>query len=599
MKQVTLLAAVFSILAVMQSARAQVYRYQAEDARQNGQLVGTDFCSTSVPGCSGTGYSGSGYITDFDSQTNSDYFTLQVDVPDGLYEMWVGYRSEYGEKGYTYQVDGTIGNGMFDQSNTFTADLAGLFNMTGGVNTLGIRENWGFYDVDYFEFRPYTPPTLLPVSTQLVDPQADRRTQMLMNYLVSQYGHKTLSGLQHNSSDNYSFPIQNYLGQSGGVVPAIRGSDLIDYSPSRIAFGENPQNETEQTIAWAKQTGGVVSAMWHWNAPANLINQPGKEWWRGFYADSTTFNLPGALANPAGSDYQLILRDIDAIAVQLQKYEDAGVPVLWRPLHEAQGGWFWWGAHGADSFKQLWNVMYDRLTNYHGLHNLIWEFTSIGVNGNEDDWYPGDVVVDMVGLDIYTQPTDNLSGQWIDALEMYNGRKMIALSETDTLVNPEVMGMWGTKWSYVSPWVWDYIRSEYANSGYSVPQLTAILQQFLNHEDVITLSELPILPWNDLAPALPGDYNHDNRVNAADYTLWRNSLGQTGTGLAADGDGNGTIDDGDYVVWRLYFGEVASGNAANGNASVPEPTCSGLLLGVLVCVLTCRRLRDASHQPGQ
>ena len=56
---------------------------------------------------------------------------------------------------------------------------------------------------------------------------------------------------------------------------------------------------------------------------------------------------PSALADPAGEDYALLLRDIDAIAVELQKFEDAGVPVIWRPLHEAQGGWFWWGAQGA------------------------------------------------------------------------------------------------------------------------------------------------------------------------------------------------------------------------------------------------------------
>ena len=345
------------------------------------------------------------------------------------------------------------GSGGFDgNGSSWGTDRAGLFSLTGGTNSLSVKRGWGWYNVDYFELRPYTPPTLAPITSGLVDAQADRPTQMLWNYLKSQYGHKTLAGLQHNSSDNLSFPVQDYLNMSGGVVPAIRGSDLIDYSPSRVAFGENPQNETEQTINWAKQNGGVVSVMWHWNAPANLINTPGHEWWRGFYADSTTFDLPGALANPGGSDYQLILHDIDAIAVQLKKYQDAGVPVIWRPLHEAQGGWFWWGAHGSESFKELWHVMYDRLTNYHGLHNLIWEFTSIGVNGDEDQWYPGDDEVDMVGLDVYTQPTDNMSGQWADAFDMYNGRKMIALSETDTLVDPDVMDQWGTKWAYAAPW---------------------------------------------------------------------------------------------------------------------------------------------------
>ncbi len=87
---------------------------------------------------------------------------------------------------------------------------------------------------------------------------------------------------------------------------------------------------------------------------------------------------------------------------------------------------------------------------------------------------------------------------------------------------------------------------------------------------MITLGELPILPWNQLAPALPGDYNDDGTVDAADFTVWRDSFGQTGTGLAADGNGNGKIDDGDYAVWKLYFGETSLSGV--GGAQVPEPS---------------------------
>jgi mannan endo-1,4-beta-mannosidase len=343
------------VFAATSAVRAQHLRYEAETAQTLSGVV----VRNSVGG-----YSGTGYVTDFTS--SADYVQLQVDVPDGLYEMWVGYRSPFGEKGYTYRVDGETGDGMFSQSSAFAADRAGLFNVRGTTNTLSIQHNWGYYDIDYFEFRPFTPPTVLPVSAQLVDEQADARTRFLMGYLADMYGEKTLSGQQHEVGQNLPFPGSSYLAKSGGLVPAIRGSDLMDYSPSRRLRGENPQNEVEQTIAWARQTGGIVTMMWHWNAPANLIDQPGREWWRGFYTNATTFNLPGALANPGGGDYQLLLRDIDAIAVELQKFEDAGVPVIWRPLHEAQGAWFWWGAYGPETFKQLWNLTYDRLTNVHG-----------------------------------------------------------------------------------------------------------------------------------------------------------------------------------------------------------------------------------------
>ena len=131
-------------------ALAQVYRYEAETGTKTGTII-----STTIPG-----YSGTGYVTGFDSPSGTDSVQLQVDVPNGLYEMWVGYRSPYGDKGYNYRVDSEFGSGTFNQSNAFTTDRAGIFNMSGGINTFSITQSWGYYDVDYFEFRPFTPPAL-------------------------------------------------------------------------------------------------------------------------------------------------------------------------------------------------------------------------------------------------------------------------------------------------------------------------------------------------------------------------------------------------------------------------------------------------------
>jgi mannan endo-1,4-beta-mannosidase len=556
-------------------AFAQVYRYEAENA---GTRVGT------VVRSSVAGYSGTGYVTGFDSQTNSDYFELNVDVPDGLYELWVGYRSQFGQKGYNYRVDNETGSGMFDQSNMFTADRAGLFNVTGGINRLGIYESWGFYDVDYLEFRPFAPPAVLPISPQLSDPQADLHARILMSYMTSIYGEKTIAGHQHDESKNLAFPSNTYLNLSGGQRPALRSSDFMEYSPTRLQFGANPRNESEQSITWARENGGIVSMTWHWNAPANLVNTPcgsncgpnDYPWWRGFYTQGTTFNLPGALANPSGSDYQLILRDIDAISVQLQKFEDAGVPVIWRPLHEAQGGWFWWGAHGPETFKQLWRLTHDRLTNHHGLHNLVWEFTSSAAEGNHLAWYPGDDVVDMIGLDIYTDPSSSMSGQWYDVLAHYNGRKMIALSESGTLPNAELMEQYGIAWSYFSLW----------KDGFLDDFTAAQVQALLNDDDIITLNELPTMPWGNSA-AIAGDFNNDGSVDAADYVVWRKSLGQALTNLAADGDLNGKIDGADYAIWRSQFGRTANGGAAA--SSIPEPCTVGLAVVLVLAYAFSRK----------
>src|SRR5262249_37752356 len=86
--------------------------------------------------------------------------------------------------------------------------------------------------------------------------------------------------------------------------------------------------------------------------------------------------------------------------------------------------------------------------------------------------------------------------------------------------------------------------------------------------------------------ALPGDYNHNGIVDAADYTVWRDSLGRTGAGLAADGNINGVVDAGDYTVWKSHFGAHAgSGAGSSTDAAVPEPaTLLMLLAGILMCV---------------
>lgn len=558
---------------------AQAYRYEAETGTRVGTVI-----STAVPG-----YSGTGYVTGFDSQTNSDYVEIYVDVPAGLYEMWVGYRSPFGPKGYNYRVDSEVGSGMFNQTSAFSADRAGVFNVASGVNRLGIYESWGFYDIDYLEFRPFTPPTVLPIAPQLSNPLADRNTQLLMNFLTSTYGQYTIAGHQHEESNNLPFPSSTYLNLSGGLRPALRSSDFMDYSPSRLAFGANPRNETEQSIAWAKDNGGIVSMTWHWNAPANLVNSGSWPWWRGFYTQATTFNLPGALANPSGSDYQLILRDIDAIAVELQKFEVDNVPVVWRPLHEAQGGWFWWGAHGPQAFKDLWRLMYNRLTNHHGLNNLIWEFTSSAAEGNHLDWYPGDDVVDMIGLDIYTDPSSSMNGQWYDLLAHYNGRKMIALSESGTLPNAEMMDAYDVTWSYFSLWKDGFLDD-------FTPQQ---VQALLNSERVITLDELPIMPWSFSAPVL-GDFNRDSVVDAADYIVWRHSLGKTGIGLAADSDLNGVVDAADYDFWRSQFGQGAMSGTEIGSSTkvaLPEAAASAMFLsGILAMFFHRGEVRSPGRQ---
>lgn len=419
----------------------------------------------------GVGFSGTGYITGFDSGT--DKVSLTFMAPAGLYEVSLRYTSPFGQKGYDLQVNAERGGGMLEGTgNTFASVSAGKFLLKEGLNTVVVANGWGYYGIDYIEIKPSAAPLPVKPPKQLTDADASSSSRSLFSYLVDMYGSKVLSS-QHDDLD--------YIFTNTGKEPAIGGWDLMDYSPSRVENGTNPWGKSEEYIAWAKkgEGNGIVTLTWHWNAPTDLINEaPDKLWWSGFYTRATTFDLAAALADKNSERYKLLLRDMDAIALELKKFQAADVPVLWRPLHEAPGGWFWWGAKGSGAFKELWRIMHDRYTNYHGLHNLIWVYTGT----TDPAWYPGDAYVDVAGLDIYTDASANMSGDWAGMQNLVGGKKLVALTETGNLPDPQKVRGYATWWSWFMVWPGnDYIKK----------QPLDFLKAVYSDKDIITRDELP------------------------------------------------------------------------------------------------------------
>jgi hypothetical protein len=132
------------------------------------------------------------------------------------------------------------------------------------------------------------------------------------------------------------------------------------------------------------------------NLSSDLINNATVPWWDGFYTYGTTFNLTAALANTSSENYALLVYDMDVIAWKLLELQAYNIPIIWRPLHEADGGWFWWGAYGPESCIELYKLMFDRYTRVWGLRNLIWLWNSM-----TPSWYPGSNIVDILGYDSY------------------------------------------------------------------------------------------------------------------------------------------------------------------------------------------------------
>ena len=125
-----------------------------------------------------------------------------------------------------------------------------------------------------------------------------------------------------------------------------------------------------------------------------------------------------------------------------------------------------------------------------------------------------------------------------------------------------------------------------------VLQIAAVLQTTARDDSVAFIPNGGTGFTKPFSPAITGDYNHDGVVDAADYSVWRDTLGSTSS-LAADGNNNHVIDSGDYTIWKTNFGNRGSGAASD--ISVPEPAawtnCFGLAIAVLA--IGCRRRRTA------
>lgn len=277
----------------------------------------------------------------------------------------------------------------------------------------------------------------------------------LLAILQSIQGQRILSGTTANV--NWNFNEAKWVNQHTGKWPALNCMDFIHHPFSSKGGWIDYTNVTD-VYNWHRQ-GGLILIMWHWNVPAN---ESGKyAFYYGTEPDKTTFDVR-KIFEPASSEYKLMLKDIDQIASYLKLLKQRKVPVLWRPLHEAGGMWFWWG-RDAEACNELWRVMYDRLVNYHKLDNLIWVWTQAAAwNKPYSDgyrWYPGDEYVDIVSIDIYNNPNAaNINTSCYKFLKQYSPEKLVALTECGNVATITKQWNAGAKWLFFAPW-YDYGRT--------------------------------------------------------------------------------------------------------------------------------------------
>ncbi|WP_211348319.1 glycosyl hydrolase [Saccharothrix texasensis] len=454
---------------------------------EDGVLSGT------VVESSRQGFSGTGYVAGFDQAADKVTITVPSSA-GGLHDLTIRYATPYGQKTASLSLNGGgLGDVTFPANPAFTEISAGKALLVPGDNTITITNNWGWYLIDAVRLTPSASRPPHQVTGAPTDPAATAEAKGLMRYLTDNYGKNILSGQQDQASIDW-------VEQNTGKAPAVGGYDLMDYSPSRVERG-TVGRDVDHAVAHDRR-GGIVTMVWHWNAPSGLIDQPGKEWWRGFYTDATTFDLAAALADPTSTDYGLLIRDMDAIAVQLKRLADAKVPVLFRPLHEAEGGWFWWGAKGSGPAKQLYRLLHQRLVSHHGLHNLIWVWNSVS-----PEWYPGDDVVDVVSADVYLPQGDHgpAIGAYERLVDLGGDRKLVALGEVGSIPDPDEIRAYEARWSWFVTWSGSFIQDGVTNP-------RDFVRRVYHHATVITLDELPDFKQSGGPQEPPGDCTAALRV---------------------------------------------------------------------------------------
>ena len=443
------------------TATAQGTKYEAE----NGVLTGT-VTETSV-----AGYSGTGYVTGFDN--DGDKLAVTFDLSQaGNYNIFVGYAAPYGDKINILSINGNATEMSFPASSGFTEAAYGKAALKQGSNTLTIIKSWGWFLVDYFRIEPNTDPEItVQLPYKLATPSPLTETRRLWSYLMDSFTHYIHSGAMSLNAKEEA----DWLFANTGKYPALIGMDFMNHTRNWSWFDKTVLiNETRN---WYNQNG-LVALCWHWRDPSRVTDE--------FYTSKTSFDV-SKITQTTSAEYQAMVGDIDIIAGYLKQLNDENIPVLFRPLHEASGGWFWWGAKGPEPCKALWRLMFDRLVNYHGLKNLIWVWTTDAA-ANNLDWYPGDEYVDILGADIYTSQPDFTSQvlTYNAIRDKFQGRKLITLSENGSVPDPDNLVADKAYWSWFMPWYGDFIRDNTWNP------LTH-WQKVMNHEYVITLDEMPDL----------------------------------------------------------------------------------------------------------
>lgn len=288
-----------------------------------------------------------------------------------------------------------------------------------------------------------------------VTPGATPEARALLKLLYEISGKYILTG-QHNYPNirdrNTQFAA-NYIGKTPAVFSTDFGHARDGDTDSYLARPDIVQECIRQ-----HQLGALITICWHAvpptaDEPVTFSRPPDTD-------PKALRSVQGQLLDeqfkdlltPGTAIYNKWCEQVDAIAVYLKQLQDANVPVLWRPYHEMNGDWFWWGGRtGEYSTLKLYQQIFDRLVKHHQLKNLVWIWSVDRVNRPamaHDKYFPGLEYMDVLGLDVYR---NDFGEAYYESLVKLSEGKPLTLAEVGNPPSLEILSK-QPRWTFFVTW---------------------------------------------------------------------------------------------------------------------------------------------------
>ncbi len=236
-----------------------------------------------------------------------------------------------------------------------------------------------------------------------IDKNATKETRILYHNLKAISKKHILFGHQHALEYGHGWsnePNKSDVKLVTGSHPAVIGIDFSGFSGHSKEEIEKTKVVLKKNVIDTYERGGITTVSWHFNNPVSKD---------GFYWKDSVSVAAMSLIKKGGShheQYKEILKTIADFAHSVKAKDGKLVPIIFRPFHEFDGDWFWWGKKytSREDFIEVWQFTVSYLRDTLGVHNFIYAFSPDTRFNSESEYlerYPGDDYVDLFGMDDY------------------------------------------------------------------------------------------------------------------------------------------------------------------------------------------------------